>query len=191
MISLERLHHLTSILVDVTILISALVAIVKLRIYNLFSRRWRSELTCAHCDLPDGRVLFTADYTLHNTGQRPLTLSAVDLRLVTARTDGPLVIPDETNVLAERHLRPSDPGLRGLFQIEAGERTIFPIRCLLDRLDDIVFVLCSFDTTCGRASTAYRGVYCRYSTPTPGARDGDRSTPPPSPPPHAPADFLS
>jgi hypothetical protein len=169
--SLSWLHDLTSTLVDVTLLIGAIVAVVKFRIYNIFSQKWRSELACTHCELPNGKILFTADYTVYNSGERPLHLGTVHLRLVAARVDGPLIAADETQVIAERALSPADPRMNGLFRIEAGERTIFPLRCLLDHLDDVVFVLCSFDAKQHRFPAPYRGIYCRHVRPTHGAAD--------------------
>lgn len=173
-----QLDTATSALVNVSVLIAAAVAVVKWRLYNLFAHRWRSELECRHVVLPDRRVVFTADYTVHNTGQRPLALSEVRLRLVRARIEDTLLVPDAGRVLAARVCRSDDPGLRGHFRIESGERTIFTLRCALDALDEVVFVLCDFDTPCRRAPAGFRGLYVKS-----GARDAARDTPVPTPPP--------
>jgi hypothetical protein len=111
--------------------------------------------------MKDSSVIFTADYTLHNNGQRALHIGQVTLRLVGAKPEGSLLMPDESNVLAERLLSPKDPTLKGLFWIEGGERTIFALRSRLATLPDTVFVLCGFDLKQRRVPAAYRGFYCK------------------------------
>jgi hypothetical protein len=154
--------EVTSVLVDVTLLLGAVAAVFKFRLFNLLGHRWHSTLECAHYELPDRSIVFTADYTVTNRGQRPLRLRAVSLRIVRARRDGPLLLADETQPLAERTIRPSDTGMRGNLQIEAGERTIFTIRAVLAELPDVVFVLCALDPVAKRPFTTYRGFYSRW-----------------------------
>jgi len=164
--TLEELHHSTGLLVDITLLLAAAAAVVKFQLLNVLGHRWRSELACAHWELQDGSIVFTADYTLHNTGPRALRMGQVTLRLVGAKAHGPLLVPDETVVLAERVLSPSDPALRGLFWIESGERTIFTLRCRLEALPETVFVLCGFDLKHQRVPAAFRGFYCKPASPS-------------------------
>jgi hypothetical protein len=54
-----------------------------------------------------------------------------------------------------------EPALKGLFQIEPGERTIFPIRAHLPSLADVMFVLCEFTLQQKRVPAAYRGFYVK------------------------------
>lgn len=157
----QTVHEATGVLVDVTILLAGLGAVVKFRLLNMFGHRWRSDLVCAHWRLGDGSYVFTADYVLHNTGPRALQLDRVTLRLVPAKSDDRLLAPDESALLAERILSPTDPALRGLFHIEAGERTIFTLRCRLQELPDCVFILCAFDLRQRRVPAAFRGFYCK------------------------------
>jgi hypothetical protein len=159
--SWEQLHHVSGFLVDCTLLAAAVMAVIRFRLFNVLGHRWRSDLVCTHWDQDDGSVIFTADYTLQNTGQRPLQLRAVSLTLVGATLEGSLLAPDANRALAQRILRSEDPTLQGLFQIEPGERAIYTLRCRLDSLDDVVFVLCGFDLKQRRVPAAYRGFYCR------------------------------
>ena len=122
----------------------AIGAVIKFRLFNILGHRWRSELAYSHSEMPDGSVIFTADYTVHNTGQRPLQIKEVTIRLLAAKQEGVLLVPDETRVIAKRVMGPADPGLKGLFQVEPGERTIFVLRAKLAELDDAVFVICDF-----------------------------------------------
>jgi len=161
-LSWTRVHEVTSVLVDVTLLMGAVAAVLKFRLFNLLGHRWHSTLECAHYEFPDRSILFTADYTVTNRGQRPLRLRAVSLRLVRVRRDGVLLLADETSPLAERVIRPSDPGMRGNLQIEPGERTIFTLRTTLADLPDAVFVLCALDPVAKRPFTTYRGFYSRW-----------------------------
>lgn len=169
--SLQDLHEATGIAVDVVLLLGALAAVIKFRLFNLLGHRWRTEAICMHWDLPDKSVIFTADYTILNTGQRPLRVSAVTMRLTGVRQEGTLLIPDENREYASRVMRAGDPALKGIFQIEPGERTIFTLRTKLPDLDDAVFVLCDFTLVQRRTPAGYRGFYVR-SRPAPSSGAG-------------------
>lgn len=179
--TVEQFRELTAAVADVTIVLAAVGAVVKFRLLNMLGHRWRSELTCAHWRLRDASYVLTADYALHNTGPRVLQVESVTLRLVPARADGPLLVPDEANVLAQRSLMPTDPNLAGLFQIESGERTLFTLRCRLPNLPEAVFILCSFQLKHRRVPAAWRGFYC-FGQP------GTMQSPPPA---VAPAGVLA
>ena len=84
----EQLHHVSGFLVDCTLLAAAVMAVVRFRLFNVLGHRWRSDLTCMHWDQDDGSVIFTADYTLQNTGSRPLQIRAVSLTLAGANSRG-------------------------------------------------------------------------------------------------------
>jgi hypothetical protein len=158
-LSLEQLHNLTGILVDIALLLGAIGAAIKFRIFNILGPRWRSEVVCSHYELADSAVIFIADYTLHNTGQRPLVLSDVTMRLIGTKQEGILLVPDKSSVIAERIMKTSDSGLTSFFEIKAGERNIFALQAVLPRLDDAVFIICSFSLAKGRAPAEYRGLY--------------------------------
>jgi len=154
-------HTVTSVLVNVSVLAAAIAAAVKLRVFRLLSRRYRSELVCRHHVLANGRVVFVGEYTVHNTGERPLALTRVALRLHGAVHQGVLLAPDERTLLAERAFTPADADKRGLFHIEAGERSIFTLRCELPQLDEVVFLMCQLSLV-GRADPApFIGLYVR------------------------------
>jgi hypothetical protein len=162
-LSLKDLHEASGFLVDVVLLIGAIAAVIKFRLFNILGHRWRSELACSHYQLPDSSVIFMADYTVNNTGQRPLRLKNVTIRLTGARQEGSLLLPDESRIYSTRLFQSGDPALKGLFQIEPGERTIFPLRTKLSDLDDAVFVLCEFSLEQKRIPGAYRGFYVKWS----------------------------
>lgn len=148
----------TSVLVNLSILAAAIVAVVKFRVLHMFSRRYRSELQCTHHQV-GGRVVFVGEYTVHNTGERPIALSRVTLRLHPAARDGALLVPDKGTLLAERVLAPANAGMGGLFQIEAAERSIFTLRCELPELNDVVFLLCQLSWSDSREPAPYVGIY--------------------------------
>ena len=150
---------ITSVLVNLTVLAGAVVAVIKFRLFQLFSRRYRSELQCRHHALPNGRIVFEADYTIHNIGERPIPLSSVALRLHPAAREGVLLVPDRKTLLAERILESTDVDKRGLFQIEGGERSIFTLRCELAELSSVVFLNCQLSWPDRRAPAPYIGMY--------------------------------
>ena len=159
--SIKELSEVSGLLVNLVLLVGAVVAVIKFRLFNILGHRWRSDLTCNHYVLPDRRIVFTADYTVVNTGQRPLRLSSVTIRLTQIRVDGSLIFPDESQTIATRTFEAGNPAFKGLFQIEPGERTIFPIRVQLPHLEEVMFVLCDFTLKQKRVPAAYRGFYVK------------------------------
>ena len=159
--TIKDAHELSGLLVDLALLVGAIFAVIKFRLFNILGHRWRSDLACNHYVLPDSSIVFTGDYTIHNTGQRPLLLDSVTIRLTAARSDASLLVPDDTQIFATRVFQSGEPALKGLFQIEPGERTIFPIRAHLPKLDDCVFVLCEFSLRQKRVPGAYKGFYVK------------------------------
>ena len=157
------LHEITGIAVDVIVVLGALATAVKLRLFNVLGRRWRSEVTCTHWELPDSSVVFAADYQVTNTGERPLDISGVTMVLTGARNTGPLLEPDPQRRYAERSLSPSpdDRSMTRLCSIQPGERSIFTLRAHLPRLDEIVFVEARFTREGGLAEGSYRSMYVK------------------------------
>jgi hypothetical protein len=149
----------TSLMVSLSALAAAVVAVIKFRVLHMFRRRYRSELQCRHHALRNGRVIFEADYTIQNTGERPITVSSVRLRLHPAIREGVLLVPDRETVLAERVLEATDPDKKGLLQIESGERSICTLRCELAELPGVVFVHCQSSWPDRRDLAPYIGMY--------------------------------
>jgi len=86
----------------------------------------------------------------------------VTLRLVGAKVESGILVPDENRVLARGFLQSTTVAARGMFDLQPGERSIFTLRALLDHLDDTVFVLCAFEIPNRREPAGYRGFYCKY-----------------------------
>jgi len=156
---LSTAQTVTSLLVSLSVLAGAVVAVIKFRLLHLFSRRYRSDLQCRHHVLQNGAVIFEADYTIHNTGERPIALSRVALRLHPAVRKGVLLAPDYATLLAERVLESTDPDKRGLFQIEGGERSIYTLRCEFAELNSVVFLHCQLSWPDRRDPAPYIGMY--------------------------------
>lgn len=166
---LGKLGNLSGIIVDIIVIVGAGFAVIKFQLFNVLGHRWRSELVSTHHDLPDNSAVFTTDYTINNTGERPLLMKKVTIRIAAARQDGVLLLPDETRILAERIFADDDPRFTGLFQIEPGERSIFPLRAKFPNLEEVIFVLCDFTLVQKRKPGAYRGIYVRH--PAKSSRD--------------------
>jgi hypothetical protein len=159
----DTASNVTSILVDVSVLGAVVAAAVKFRVFNMFARRYKSEVLCSHHSLPDGGIVFEGEYTVTNTGDRPIQLSGVTLRLCRAGRQANLFVPDDKNVLAERKLEPLNTGKPGLFTILAGERTIYTLRCYLDSIDPVVFLLCEVRWNDHREPAPFIGMYVSTS----------------------------
>jgi hypothetical protein len=157
-----QLERMTGTLVNVTIIIGALVAVIKLRLYNLLERRFRSEVQCSHAQLSDGRILFCGDYIVQNTGERQIWIEDVHLKLLGSKlTSDNLVIQNENVVLAARSLPRGHESYKGLHRLEAGERSIFPLRCIVNDLDEISFFVCKIMWPYTRTPSPYISLYVK------------------------------
>jgi hypothetical protein len=150
--------------VDCTILLAAGAAVLKFHIYNLFGYRWKSEVKAEHFSMPDGSVILSADYIVSNTGQRPLKFSKVSIRIHGIKQEGSLIVRYDSTVLAERIILSTDSGVKGNFEIEAGERTIFTVRTLQKTLPQAIFVFCQFESMIRRTPAIYQSFYSPYGT---------------------------
>ncbi len=161
-------ESITEVIVNVSIIAGAIVAMLKFKIYKLFSLRFKSEVDCSHHLLSSGKVLFIGNYIIHNTGERPFTISSVEITLFGALEQDGLLSPDVERVLAKKTFSVEGEVLaKGVFQLEAGERSIFPLRTELDELDDVVFLVCKFGWRYRRDPSAYIWLYAKNATRTP------------------------
>jgi hypothetical protein len=163
----NQAQTVTSVLVNVSVLAAAIAAAIKARILQLLARRYRSELCCRHHVLADRRIVFVVEYAVQNTGERPIALSQVRLTLHPPVREQALLLHDPNAVLAQRALVPG-PATRGLFLVEAGERSIVTLRRELPELPEITFVPCQLSWPDRRAAAPFIGMYvARDSTLSP------------------------
>ena len=163
------------ILVNVTVLVGGLAAAYRFRVFDVLGHKYRSEVWCTSTPtVRDGRILFLANYVIHNTGSRPLLLSSVTLSLLEPH-------PDDEIIDSDRALDPPlvtrrfdlDAG-SSWFRIGAGERSIFPLRCYLDELPAPVLVSCTFRWKRRKQPSPFIRLYdprlpvTWWSEPTPG-----------------------
>lgn len=154
----SQAHTVTSVLVNVSVLAAAIAAAIKFRILHLLARRYRSELSCHHHVLADRRIVLVVEYAVQNTGERPIAFTQVSLTLHPPVREHALLLPDPDTVLAQRVMVPG-PATRGLFLVEAGERSIFTLRCELPELPEITFVLCQLSWPDRRPAAPFIGMY--------------------------------
>lgn len=133
------------LLVDLTIVVGALAAAYKFRVFGVLAHRYRSEVWCTSTPVGEdepGRVLFVGNFVIHNTGDRPLKVTYVRLSL-RRPVAGDIVIDSErtTEVVAREF--GLDAGT-SWFQIRAGERSIFPLRVYLEELSGPLIFQCDF-----------------------------------------------
>jgi hypothetical protein len=154
----KQADTITSVLVHISVLLAALAGAIKFRILDIFSRRYKSDLQCRHRLLPDGQIVFEADYTVINTGERPIDFTGVSLRLCAAEPRDGLLSPALNRIFAERSLKPIDNKMRSLFHVGAGQRSIFTLRTMLSSLDPVTFVLCQLTWPYKRDPAPYHGL---------------------------------
>jgi hypothetical protein len=164
--SWQQADVITSVLVNMTVLLGAAFAAVKFRLFNVLAHKWQSELTCRHHVLSTGQVAFEANYTVRNFGQRPLQLNSVRIQLFGAKEQDGLLWPDDSRCLAERNVPGPETGLAGNLDVQPGERTIFTLRCLLGSLDEVAFVVGTLDLPHRRLPAIFRHLYLRGASQT-------------------------
>lgn len=136
------------LLVNLTIIAGAVVAAYKFQVFDVLAHRFRSEVWCTSTPVGDGkpgRFLFVGNYVIHNTGERPLKVTKVTLQLLEPFPEDRVIDSDRTDKespLAERVFE-TDAGT-SWFKIRGGERSIYPIRAYVDRIDGPVVFLCTF-----------------------------------------------
>jgi hypothetical protein len=167
----QTLHHASGFLVDCTILIAAVVAAVKLQLFHLLARRWHSGVTFGHWRAADDSVIFSACFSLHNRGQRPLRLTHVEIRVFAPTYQPPLLVQvDDSRVLASRVIRPRDPQ-SDTIEIHSGERMLFQLECRLTGSEESVIVDAYYHWVGARIPGRNRGFHCFL----PGSADLSRS----------------
>jgi hypothetical protein len=133
---------IASTLAHLAVFAAALYAIPKYLRLKPLSPRYKSQLETRHYVLSTGEILFAAEYTVSNVGERPISFSEVTLRLCAAKSDNNgLLSPDVATCFAQRAMDPRKDS-DALFHIAAGERTVFCLRKMLPSLDAVSFVLC-------------------------------------------------
>lgn len=151
---LETIQQILSIATDFVILGAAFVAAIKFKVFALWKHSYRTELECKHSEIPPNGVIFTADYRIINTGERPLRIGRVRLSMYRSKqVKGGHLVPDSDNqlvpatVFTEHEVKPSEHPKRigQLGDIKKSERSIFTLRCQLKELPAVVFVVGEFE----------------------------------------------
>jgi hypothetical protein len=157
--SWKEAETITSVFVHGTVFLAFIAGVIKFKLLHV-SRRYKSELECRHHVLPDGQIVFEADYIVTNTGERPIDFISVSLHLCAAelRDDG-LLSRDPGRSFARRVIN-NNPKQRN-FHLEAGERSTFTLRTMLTSLDAVTFVLCQLSWKGKCPPAPYNGLYVR------------------------------
>lgn len=143
------LPDVLGVLVNLTIVAGAIVAAYKFQVFDVLAHRFRSEVWCTSTAVGEsepGRILFVGNYVIHNTGERPLKVKKVTLQLLEPFPGDRIIDSDRTDKespLAKRVFE-ADVGT-SWFKIRGGERSIYPIRAYVDRIDGPVVFLCTFE----------------------------------------------
>src|SRR5260370_4454434 len=91
-ISLEDSDKILSVAEKVAVLCAAFVAAIKFQAFGLWKERHRTEMECI-CQVIAKDVVFSANYCITNTGDRPLRVGLVRLELCPAKA-GVHLVPD-------------------------------------------------------------------------------------------------
>jgi hypothetical protein len=157
-LSVESMQHVLTLAQTITVLAAALVGAIKFKVFQIWKHTFRTDMQCRHSAISNGETIFVAEYTIQNTGDRPLSIDRVQLQLCPAlQVHGGHLMPDRSkNILmptlfaaqgqdagTDKHVKP----LGGLGEIKKDERSTFTLRCCLRELPDVFFVFGEFNWT--------------------------------------------
>jgi len=152
-ISLQLVQESLSILQTLAVLVAAIVGAIKFKIFGMWKHAYRTEMECHHFIVSSGETVFIAEYSIYNTGERPISIDRVQLQLCRAAAiHGGHLVPDRASDILmptaftcddlgpDKHFKP----IGSLGEIKKEERSIFTLRCSLRDLPDVFFVIGEF-----------------------------------------------
>ena len=182
--SLDSIQKVFSILQSATVIGAAIIAGYKLRLYRGWQATQKSEMVCTARATASNDFVFEAEYKIFNTGDRPLQIQHVILKLCGAKqVNGSHWMPNEDVLLVTptvigkdekeaQHLankrisllnESSSPSVETaptstepnvhfkpigtLGDVNKGTYSSFTLRCSLNNLPDVAFVLGEFSWT--------------------------------------------
>jgi len=155
MFGLENIQRIASITQSLTVVAAALFAVFKFKLYRLWTATHRSEMLCTTRVIGPKDLVFEAEYKIFNTGERPLRIQRVTLKLCQAKqVNGVHLDPDPDHLLAaptviaenKKQAGPNDhfKPIRALGYVNKGADASFTLRCRLTELPDVMFILGEF-----------------------------------------------
>lgn len=154
----QSIQQVLGIAQTIIVLAAALVGAIKFKVFQIWKHAYRTEMECSDTTVSSGETIFIAEYTIQNTGDRPLSIDRVQIQLCPAlEVHGGHLMPDRaTNLLMpnliaaqeqdagkDKHFKP----IGSLGEIKKGERSTFTLRCRLRELPDAFFVFGEFNWT--------------------------------------------
>ena len=116
------------IAVNITVLITAVFAVIKFKLYEVLNPRYDTDMKVEQQCIGD-KIYLICTYVIKNTGELPISLLSVSLNFYEAKEDdGQIKCLEEGNSLPQRVFKASNRRYRDLMKISAGERSEFPIR---------------------------------------------------------------
>lgn len=157
-ISVQSIQQVLGVAQTITVLAAALVGAIKFKVFQIWKHTFRTDMQCRHSAISTGETIFVAEYTIQNTGDRPISIERVQLQLCPAlQVHGGHLMPDRSkNILMptlfaaqEQDVGPDEyfKPLGSLGEIKKGERSTFTLRCSLGELPDVFFVFGEFNWT--------------------------------------------
>lgn len=159
---LELIGLVSGIAVNAVIVAAAILGAYKFRVYRKHQRRYHSSLRCHHHELAGGGTVFIVGYRVKNIGDRPMALSAVRLRAggIESLKGGDFMLNDR-KIICEREYRGLEPGTPGLLEIQVGERSIFQMVCVAEKLEPVIGVVCQIYWPSKRDPAHFKQVYIK------------------------------
>jgi hypothetical protein len=163
---LDVIQKITSIVQSITVVGAAFFALFKFRLYQSWKPTQKAEMVCSAQPTASKDFVFEAKYQIFNTGDRPLRIRHVVLKICHAKLEKDFhLAPDEANILGSRTViaeneeeakliakndgqaGPDDHQFKAigvLGYVNKGADSSFTLRCRLRELPDVIFVVAEF-----------------------------------------------
>ncbi|MEM8556799.1 MAG: hypothetical protein AAGG50_03045 [Bacteroidota bacterium] len=162
---LDAAETLSSILVNTFVVFAAIFGAYQFRMHRKYQNRYNTYVKCNHYVNDNDEILLEAKYYVNNLGDRPISLSRVEIKAMNVlKFENGVAILDYNNIICERTITRKDLVSRGIFDIQAEERSIFTMRCLLNDLDPIIMVACEIEWVSDREPSTFSSLYIRDKT---------------------------
>ncbi|MDJ0659730.1 MAG: hypothetical protein QNJ42_09595 [Crocosphaera sp.] len=140
------------IVVNITIVITAIFAAIKFQLYEVLIPRYNTEMKVEQKYTKNGKLFIICTYVIENTGQIPINLSEVSLQFYDGeeyyeqdKNTGQIQCPEKENHLPKRKFSASNSRHQNLMRLSAGEKSEFPIRGIFnDNKREFIFIYGNF-----------------------------------------------
>lgn len=145
--------NITSILVNITVIIAAVFAVFKVPLYQILAPRYNTDMKVEQKYTIDGKLYVICTYVIENSGKVPIDLLEVSLQFYEGndyykvdKNTGEFRCIELPNHLPKRTFHQSEKKYKHLMKLSPGEKSEFPIRAVFNNYEkEYIFIYGSFN----------------------------------------------